>query len=123
MKMKLTAWVITIAAASLVTTAQAITFPKTPVGIQPVLAQGSMQMGQDRIAEITRLKGKPGSADLMRKYYKDLNPIGIQPGGAGMVVNLYSKKEDTTLSLCTTFDVVVAVRRGRVAQFAAAEVK
>jgi hypothetical protein len=123
MKMKLTAWGITIAAASLVTTTQAITFPKTPIGIQPVLAQGSMQMGQDRIAEITRLKGKPGSADLMRKYYKDLTPIGIQPGGAGMVVNLYSKKEDTTLSLCTAFDVVVAVRRGRVAQFAAAEVK
>jgi hypothetical protein len=123
MKMHLTSWIITIAATSLVTTSQAITPPKTPVGIQPVLAQGSMQMGQDHIAEITGLKGKPGSADLMRKYYKDLTPIGIQPGGAGMVVNLYSKKDNTTISLCTTADVVVAIRRGKIARFAAAEVK
>jgi hypothetical protein len=82
-----------------------------------------MQMGQDPIAEITGLKGKSGSADLMRKYYKDLTPIGIQPGGAGMVVNLYSKKDDTTISLCTTADVVVAIRRGKIARFPAAEVK
>jgi hypothetical protein len=67
---------------------------------------------QEKIAQITAIKGQPGSADLMRQYYKDLTPIGIQPGGAGMVVNLYSKKENTTLSLCTVYDVVVAVKKG-----------
>jgi hypothetical protein len=60
----------------------------------------------------------------MRKLYeKDLTPIGIQPGGAGMVVNLYSKKDDTTISLCTTYDVIVAVKRGAIAQFDPSEVK
>jgi hypothetical protein len=78
---------------------------------------------QEKIAQIAAIKGKPGSADLMRQYYKDLTPIGIQPGGAGMVVNLYSKKENTTLSLCTVYDVVVAVKKGEIAKFPAAEVK
>jgi hypothetical protein len=78
---------------------------------------------QEKITQIAAIKGKPGSADLMRQYYKDLTPIGIQPGGAGMVVNLYSKKENTTLSLCTVYDVVVAVKKGEIAKFAAAEVK
>jgi len=60
----------------------------------------------------------------MREYYKeDLTPIGIQPGGAGMVVNLYSKKDNTTASLCTTFDVVVAIKSGKVTKFQASEVK
>jgi hypothetical protein len=79
---------------------------------------------QQKIDQLIAIKGKPGSGDLMRKsYVKDLTPIGIQPGGAGMVVNLYSKKDDTTLSLCTTFDVVVAVKKGKIAKFAPAEVK
>lgn len=79
---------------------------------------------QQKIDQIIAVKGKPGSAALMRKLYeKDLTPIGIQPGGAGMVVNLYSKKDDTTLSLCTTFDVVVAVKKGAIAQFEPSEVK
>ena len=79
---------------------------------------------QQKIDQITAIKGKPGSGALLRKLYvKDLSPIGIQAGGAGMVVNLYSKKDDTTLSLCTTFDVVVAVKKGKVAQFEPSEVK
>lgn len=89
-------------------------------------AQGMMSQeptNQEKISQIAAIKGKPGSADLMRKFYKDLTPIGIQPGGAGMVVNLYSKKANTTLSLCTTFDVVVAVKTGRIAKFQPAEVK
>lgn len=89
----------------------------------PVFAQGSMEMSQDIVAAITQTKGKPESAVLMRKHYKDLTPIGIQPGGAGMVVNLYSKKENVTLSLCTAFDVVVAIQRGKIAKFPAAAVK
>jgi hypothetical protein len=79
---------------------------------------------QQKIDQLTAVKGKPGSAALMRKLYeKDLTPIGIQPGGAGMVVNLYSKKDDTTISLCTTYDVIVAVKKGAIAQFDPSEVK
>jgi hypothetical protein len=79
---------------------------------------------QGKIDQILAIKGKPGSGDLLRKLYpKDLSPIGIQAGGAGMVVNLYSKKDNTTLSLCTTFDVVVAARKGRIAKFKPSEVK
>jgi hypothetical protein len=86
------------------------------------IAQGATS--QDKIDQITAVKGKPESAVLLRKLYaKDLSPIGIQAGGAGMVVNLYSKKDDTTLSLCTTFDVVVAVKKGKVAKFDPKEVK
>ena len=40
-----------------------------------------------------------------------------------MVVNLYSKKDNTTLSLCTTYDVVVAAKKGRIAKFKPSEVK
>jgi hypothetical protein len=79
---------------------------------------------QQKIDQLTAIKGKPGSGDLMRKLYtKDLTPIGIQPGGAGMVVNLYSKGDDTTISLCTVYDVIVAVKKGKIAKFPAAEVK
>jgi hypothetical protein len=79
---------------------------------------------QDKIAQITPVKGKGASAVLMRKLYKeDLTPIGVQLGGAGMVVNLYSKKDDTTISLCTTFDVVVAIKKGLIVQFDPSEVK
>ncbi len=82
------------------------------------------ETAQQKIDQLLAVKGKPGSGETMRQLYvKDLSPIGIQPGGAGMVVNLYSKKDDTTLSLCTTFDVVVAAKLGKHAKFAAAEVK
>jgi hypothetical protein len=79
---------------------------------------------EEKIAQIAAVKGKPGSGDLLRKLYeKDLTPIGVQPGGAGMVVNLYSKKNNTTLSLCTVYDVVVAVKKGKIAKFKPSEVK
>lgn len=93
--------------------------------LNPQLVQASAQQltSQNKIDQIAAIKGKPGSANLMRQFYKDLNPIGIQPGGAGMVVNLYSKQENTTLSLCTTYDVVVAVKKGKIAKFLPSEVK
>jgi hypothetical protein len=123
--MKSTSMLATIAISGFVTI--------LPVGlpiVNPASFQASAQeMGQDQMAQQDKLalvlshKGKPESAVDMRKLYKDLTPIGIQPGGAGMVVNLYSKKEDTTLSLCTTFDVVVAAKKGKIAKFPPAEVK
>jgi hypothetical protein len=84
----------------------------------------SKSESQGKIDQILAIKGKPGSGDLLRKLYKeDLTPIGIQVGGAGMVVNLYSKKDNTTLSLCTVYDVVVAAKKGRIARFKSREVK
>jgi hypothetical protein len=100
--------------------------------VNPSLVQASAQVvkiaagetTQQKIDQLTALKGKPGSGDLLRQLYvKDLTPIGIQPGGAGMVVNLYSKVDNTTISLCTTYDVIVAVKKGKIAKFAPAEVK
>jgi len=100
--------------------------------INPNLVQASAQemrnmageTAQQKINQLIAIKGKPGSGDLARRLYvKTLTPIGIQPGGAGMVVNLYSKADDTTISLCTTYDVIVAVRKGRIAKFSPSEVK
>lgn len=77
-----------------------------------------------KITKLTEVKGKKGSGDLMRSFFAgDLEPIGIQPGGAGMVVNLYNKAGKITVSYCATFDVIVAVKAGKIAKFAAAEVK
>jgi hypothetical protein len=79
---------------------------------------------QEKIDKLTAVKGKEGSAELMRMLYpRGLMPIGIQKGGSGMVVNLYSKADNVTISLCTDYDVIVAVRRGRIAKFPSAEVK
>jgi len=77
-----------------------------------------------KIAKLTEIKGKKGSGDLMRSYFAgDLEPIGMQPGGTGMVVNFYNKAGNITVSYCSTFDVVVAVKTGKIAKFASAEVK
>jgi len=100
--------------------------------INPSLAQVSAQQMNDatsltvdqKIAMILANKGKPESAQMMREYFpKELSPIGIQPGGAGMVVSLYGKTSNVTFSLCTTYDVVVAAKKGKVPKFPANEVK
>lgn len=79
---------------------------------------------QQHIERISKNKGQFGSGDEMRRFFfGDLEPVGIQPGGAGMVVNLYNKKNNVTFSYCSTYDVVVAVKKGRVDKFAAEEVK
>jgi hypothetical protein len=79
---------------------------------------------QQHIDMITKNKGQFGSADTMRRFFfGDLEPIGIQAGGAGMVVNLFNKKNNVTFSYCSTFDVVVAVKKGKVTKFLPEEVK
>jgi hypothetical protein len=79
---------------------------------------------QQHIQMISKNKGQFGSADAMRRFFfGDLEPISIQPGGAGMVVNLYNKKNNVTFSYCSTYDVVVAVKENRVDKFPAEEVK
>lgn len=99
--------------------------------LNPSLVQASAQMmgptdipAEQKIEMITKNKGQIGSGDQLRRYfYGDLEPLGVQPGGAGMVVNLYNKASDTTFSYCATYDVVVAVSKGKVTEFPAAEVK
>jgi hypothetical protein len=77
-----------------------------------------------KIEKVTKSKGQFGGGDQLRRFFfGDLEPLAVQPGGAGMVVNLYNKATDTTFAYCSTFDVVVAVKAGRVAQFAPSEVK
>ena len=79
---------------------------------------------QQKIDIISKSKGQVSSGDQLRRFfYGDLLPLGVQPGGAGMVVNLYNKANNVTFSYCATYDVVVAVKQGRVASFPAAEVK
>lgn len=79
---------------------------------------------QQKIDMITKNKGQIGSGDQLRRFFfGDLLPLGVQPGGAGMVVNLYNKANDVTFSYCATYDVVVAVKQGKVARFSPNEVK
>ncbi|NJM63018.1 MAG: hypothetical protein HC849_27100 [Oscillatoriales cyanobacterium RU_3_3] len=79
---------------------------------------------QQKIESISKNKGQIGSGDQLRRFFfGDLLPLGVQPGGAGMVVNLYNKANDVTFSYCATFDVVVAVKKGKVPMFSANEVK
>jgi hypothetical protein len=79
---------------------------------------------QEKIALVTKNKGQIGGGDQLRRFfYGDLLPLGVQPGGAGMVVNLYNKANNITFSYCATYDVVVAVKKGKVTMFPANEVK
>ncbi len=94
---------------------------------RPAIAADTKQAGptaSEKIALITKNKGQIGSGDQLRRFfYGDLEPIGIQVGGAGHVVNLYNKAHNVTFAYCSTFDVVVAVKSGKVVAFAPTEVK
>lgn len=111
-----------------------VTVWDTPLkAINPHLVQASAQeMKKDatgltveqKIELIAKNKGKIGSGDELRRFFfGDLLPLSVQPGGAGMVVNLYNKANDMTFSYCATYDVVVAMKQGKVTQFPANEVK
>ncbi|MGL5033363.1 MAG: hypothetical protein ACRC6M_06130 [Microcystaceae cyanobacterium] len=79
---------------------------------------------QEKIQTVTKNKGQIGGGDQLRRFFfGDLEPLGVQPGGAGMVVNLYNKANNVTFAYCTTYDVVVGVKSGKVAMFPANEVK
>ncbi|MBW4643124.1 MAG: hypothetical protein KME23_09040 [Goleter apudmare HA4340-LM2] len=95
--------------------------------INPLLVQASaaeeLSVSQ-KIDLVTKNKGQIGGGDQLRRFFfGDLEPIGIQPGGAGQVVNLYNKANNVTFSYCSTYDVVVAVKKGKVAKFQPNEVK
>ncbi|MBH8575540.1 hypothetical protein I8752_21510 [Nostocaceae cyanobacterium CENA369] len=94
--------------------------------INPSLVQASAQelSVQQKIELLTKSKGQIGSGDQLRRFFfGDLEPIGIQPGGAGHVVNLYNKANNVTFSYCSTYDVIVAIKKGKVAKFEPNEVK
>lgn len=126
--MKVTHLVAMVSLVSLATVWNAPVKAINPQSVQ-ASAQGTkiaetVKTPQEKINALTAVKGKPGSGALMRRLYvKSLSPIGIQAGGAGMVVNLYSEADDTTISLCTKFDVIVAVKKGKHTEFDPSEVK
>ncbi|WP_017654369.1 hypothetical protein [Fortiea contorta] len=95
--------------------------------INPSLVQASAAeepSPAQKISLITKNKGQIGGGDQLRRFfYGDLDPIGIQVGGAGHVVNLYNKANDVTFSYCSHYDVVVAVKKGKIAKFEPNEVK
>ncbi len=125
--MKLASLLTGIALVGLVTVGDASLKAINPSFNGAAIAAETKQSGpsvEEKIAMITKNKGQIGSGDQLRRFfYGDLEPIGVQPGGAGMVVNLYNKANDVTFSYCATYDVVVAVKKGRIIAFAPSEVK
>ena len=125
--MKLATLMTGIAMIGLVTVGDASLNLLNPMIGSPVQAAEAKPAGptvQEKVDMIAKNKGQIGSGDQLRRFfYGDLEPIGIQPGGAGMVVNLYNKSNNVTFSYCSTFDVVVAVKSGKVARFTSNEVK
>jgi hypothetical protein len=121
-KMKLTSLLLTsVALAGMVTVWDA---PLKAINPQLVQASAQEMTAQQKIELITKNKGQIGGGDQLRRFfYGDLEPIAVQPGGAGMVVNLYNKANNVTFAYCATYDVVVAVKEGKVTAFLASEVK
>lgn len=120
--MKLTSILLTsVALVGMVTVWDA---PLKAINPHLVQAEAAEMSVQQKIELITKNKGQIGGGDQLRRFfYGDLEPLSVQPGGAGMVVNLYNKANNVTFSYCATFDVVVAVKSGRVTAFAPSEVK
>lgn len=126
--MKRTSLLVGIALAGLFTVCDAqIKFINPEIGQKVSAQQMADSTGlttQQKIEMIIKNKGQFGSGDQLRRFFfGDLEPIAVQPGGAGMVVNLYNKANDTTFAYCATYDVVVAVKKGKVMAFSASEVK
>ena len=95
--------------------------------INPLLVQASaaeeMSVAQ-KLDLLTKSKGQIGSGDQLRRFFfGDLEPIGIQVGGAGHVVNLYNKANNVTFAYCSHYDVIVAIKKGKVTKFEPSEVK
>jgi len=98
--------------------------PSSTVAVAAEAKDATGLTAQQKIDMLTKNKGQFGSGDQLRRFFfGDLEPLGIQPGGAGMVVNLYNKANNVTIAYCSTYDVVVAVKKGRVVRFDPAEVK
>jgi hypothetical protein len=119
-----------LAAIALVTVATTLNLPAQLINPSTLTASAEEMKDatgltiQQKIDKVTQTKGQFGGGDQLRRFFfGDLEPLGVQPGGAGMVVNLYNKANNVTFSYCSTFDVVVAVKMGKVTRFAPEEVK
>ena len=56
-----------------------------------------------------------GSGVWMRQQFpKDIEPIGLTPGGVDTLVVLYSKKANVSIPFCTSYDVIMGVKKGKV---------
>ncbi|MCC5670434.1 hypothetical protein LC653_43330 [Nostoc sp. CHAB 5784] len=79
---------------------------------------------EGKLALLRKLKDELGSGDTIRRlFFGDLEPIALQPGGAGTVVHLYNNANDVTIAYCVSYDVFLAARKGRVTEFDPAEIK
>ncbi len=125
--MKLASLLTGLAMVGLVTVGNASLQPFNPALSGVATAAEVKESGpsvQEKIDMIIKNKGQIGSGDQLRRFfYGDLEPLAVQPGGAGMVVSLYNKANNVTFSYCATYDVVVAVKKGKIAKFPASEVK
>jgi len=125
--MKLSSLLTGVAMVGLVTMGNAAVQNLNPAFSGVATAAEVKQSGpsvQEKIDLIAKNKGQIGSGDQLRRFfYGDLEPLAVQPGGAGMVVSLYNKANNVTFSYCATYDVVVAVKKGKIATFPANEVK
>lgn len=125
--MKLSSLLTGVAMVGLVTMGNAAVQNLNPALSEVATAAEVKQSGpsvQEKIDLIAKNKGQIGSGDQLRRFfYGDLEPLAVQPGGAGMVVSLYNKANNVTFSYCATYDVVVAVKKGKIATFPANEVK
>lgn len=87
-------------------------------------ADPTPQTIEKKLALLQKLRDELGSGDTIRRlFFGDLEPIALQPGGAGTVVHLYSKANNVTIAYCVTYDVFLAARKGRVTEFDPAEIK
>jgi hypothetical protein len=60
---------------------------------------------------------KDGSGAWMRQHFpKDIEPIALTPGGTGTLVVLYSKTADLSIPFCTSYDIIMGVKKGKVTQ-------
>lgn len=79
---------------------------------------------EGKLALLKKLRDELGSGDTIRRlFFGDLEPIALQPGGAGTVVHLYNQANDVTIAYCTSYDVFLAARSGQVTKFDPAEIK
>lgn len=77
-----------------------------------------------KLALLYKLRDELGSGDTIRRlFFGDLEPIALQPGGANTVVHLYNHANNVTIAYCTSYDVFLAAKTGRVTEFDPAEIK
>lgn len=127
--MKLTSLFATAATVTVASLVAIADLPAHFIGassLQAVAAENPIEQmsGQEKIDMLLKNKGQFGSGDLMRRmFFADLSPIAVQPGGAGMVVNLYNAENNVTIAYCADYDVVVNIGEGRITAFAPEDVR